>query len=121
MAEPTTTEATPVEPADRRHSARLRAALLSYRVAAWVVGTGLVVLVFVGMPMKYLGHNDSVVQVVGFLHGMLFIVYCLIVVTLAGLARWSLKRTAGVALAGTIPLLGFFVERWVSHRTDVRQ
>jgi len=122
MAEPTTTAATQVEPADRPAPKKgLRGALLRYRVAAYVVGVGLVVLTFVGVPLQVWGHNDSVAEVVGIAHGYLYMVYVVLVFDLARRARWSLKRTAGVVLAGTVPLLGFFVERWVSHRTDVQQ
>src|SRR5215475_11547957 len=119
MAEPTTTEAA-VEPTPRPAPKGLRGALLRYRVMALVVGVGLVVLTFVGVPLQIWGHNDSVAQVVGIAHGYLYMAYVVLVVDLARRARWSLKRTAGVVLAGTVPLLGFFVERWVSHRTDVR-
>ena len=41
----------------------MRNALLRYRVMAYVVGTLLIVLTCIGMPMKYLGGNDSVVTV----------------------------------------------------------
>ena len=38
----------------------VRSALLRYRIMAWVVGILLVVLVCVGVPLKYLAHNDTV-------------------------------------------------------------
>src|SRR6185312_3575955 len=50
-------------------------ALLRYRILAYVVGVGLAVLVFIGMPLQYLGHTKAVVAVVGPIHGFLYIVY----------------------------------------------
>jgi integral membrane protein len=121
MADSTTTATAPAGPAERPAPKGVRGALLRYRVAAYVVGTGLVILCFVGVPMQLWGHNDSVATVVGIAHGYLYMVYVVLVFDLARRVRWSLRRTAGVVLAGTIPLLGFFVERWVSHRTDIQQ
>ena len=37
----------------------MRNALIRYRVMAYVVGDLLIVLVCVGMPLKYIGHDDS--------------------------------------------------------------
>jgi len=124
MAEPTTTAVGDTNGADaapRGVPPRLRGALLRYRVLAYTVGTGLIILVFVGIPLQIWAHNDSVATYVGIAHGYLYITYVLLVFDLARRARWSLKRTAGVVLAGTIPLLGFFVERWVTHRTIEEQ
>lgn len=92
----------------------MNAALQRYRITAWVVGTGLLILVFVAMPVKYLGHNRSLVAVVGPLHGFLFIVYLLFTLELAIRNRWPLLRTGLVMLAGTVPFLSFVAERRVT-------
>jgi integral membrane protein len=91
------------------------AALLRYRVIAWVVGVGLVVLVLIGLPVKYAGHNDIVVAVVGPVHGFLYIVYLLTAVDLAIRGRWPVLRTLLVMLAGTVPFLSFVAERTVTR------
>ncbi len=92
-------------------------ALARYRLLAIVVGIGLVVLVFVGLPLKYLADpsHPIVVQVVGTLHGYLYMVYLVSVFLLARQARWSPARTVGVMLAGTVPFLGLVVEHFVSR------
>jgi len=46
--------------------------LLVYRVLAIVTGTGLVILTFVGLPLKYEFGRPGVVTVVGIAHGWLF-------------------------------------------------
>ncbi len=80
---------------------------------AWVTGVMLLILVFVAMPMKYIGDDDSLVRIVGVAHGWLYIVYIITVLTLAYQARWRPLRTLLVLLAGTIPFASFVAERKV--------
>jgi len=93
----------------------MKAAHTRYRVAAYVVGVMLLVLVLVAMPIKYFGHNSVPVQIVGPIHGWLFAIYLVIAFDLARRTDWPLRRTLGVMAAGTIPFLSFVVERKVNR------
>ena len=110
----------PVDPATSAStlSPAVKGALTRYRVIAYVVGVMLLVLVFVAMPLKYFGDNPSAMNVVGPLHGFLYVVYLLGAFDLARRVRWSLPRLVLVALAGTIPFLSFYAERKVSHELN---
>lgn len=99
----------------------MRASLLFYRVLAYVVGVGLIILVLVGVPLKYLADSPGVVAVVGPMHGFLYMVYLLATVNLAFRARWSPVKTVLVMLAGTIPFLSFVAERRVTADELARQ
>ncbi|GAB1645492.1 DUF3817 domain-containing protein [Krasilnikovia sp. MM14-A1259] len=92
----------------------MQGALTRYRIIAWIVGVVLIVLVL-GMPLKYLAHNDVVVATVGPVHGFLFMVYLALTFDLGRRAGWPLGRMALVMLAGTVPFLSFWAERKVSH------
>ena len=83
----------------------MRAALTRYRIIAYVVGVVLIVLVVVGMPLKYLGDNPTVVETVGPAHGFLYMVYLVAVFDLGRRARWPIGRMLLVMLAGTIPFV----------------
>jgi integral membrane protein len=92
--------------------------VLAYRIMAYVTGTMLMVLVFVGIPLQLFAHIDVIAKVVGTIHGVLYIVYLVVAFTMTLLVR---IRTASlttliVLLAGTIPILTFVVERWISRR-----
>ena len=93
----------------------MQGALTRYRIIAWVVGVVLLVLVLVGMPLKYIGDQDAVVAIVGPIHGFLFMVYVVLTFDLARRARWPFGRMLLVMLAGTIPFLSFWAERKVSQ------
>jgi len=92
----------------------LTTALGRFRVMAYVVGVGLVILVLVGVPLKYLADVPGVVEVVGPLHGLLYAVYLLATLDLAWRSRWSPVRAVLVMLAGTLPFLSFVAERQVA-------
>ena len=90
-------------------------ALTRYRVMAYVVGVWLIVLVLVAVPLKYLADSPGMVEVVGPIHGFLYMAYLVTVLDLAFRTRWSPVRTVLVMLAGTIPFLSFVAERRVSR------
>ena len=91
-------------------------ALVRYRIMAYAVGTGLAILVVVGMPLKYLAGNPSVVAVVGLMHGLLYIVYLVVAADLVRRLGWPISQLVPVILAGLVPFLAFFVERRMTAR-----
>ena len=97
----------------------LRGALLRYRVMAYAVGVGLVVLVFVGIPLQIAGHPE-VVNVVGPIHGFLYIVYLVSAADLTRRGRWPISSLVWVILAGLIPFAAFVVERRVTRRVEAQ-
>lgn len=94
----------------------IRTALLAYRVAAWVTGTGLLVLVLVAMPLKYIAGDGRLVAIVGALHGFLYMGYVVCALILAERCRWRPVQAVLVALAGTIPFVSLVAERRVTHQ-----
>ena len=116
MAEPTTASRLPRALA-RRAGQGVPAALTRYRVMAWIVGVLLIALVLVAVPVKYFGHVDEPVTVLGTLHGWLYFIFFLTACDLAVRARWSLRDTVLTVLAGTVPVLSFYAERVATRRT----
>jgi len=92
----------------------VRAAVLRYRVMAYVTGVMLIILCFVGIPLQIAGHA-AVADIVGDLHGFLYLVY-LVFAWLARKLHLTLGPTVLMLLAGTIPILTFVAERWLTHR-----
>jgi integral membrane protein len=94
----------------------MKGALTRFRVMAYVVGVFLLLLV-VAMVLKYAADMDGAMKVVGPIHGFLYAIYLVISVDLALKLRWSIKGTALVLIAGTIPFLSFWAERKVVEKT----
>ena len=87
-----------------------------YRVAAWVTGVALLVLVLIGVPLQLLFHNETVVSIGGVTHGFLYMAYIVITLLLAERARWRPLDALVILACGTIPFASFFAERRVTAR-----
>lgn len=88
----------------------IRGALLRYRVMAWIVGILLVVLVCIGMPLKYIWDDGRVVTWTGIPHGWLYAVLLLTAYDLGRRVKWSIKWFLLIMAAGTVPFLSFVAE-----------
>jgi len=96
--------------------------LLFYRIMAYIVGTLLVLLVCVCVPLKYLTSDGTDIQelgrqgtmILGIAHGYLYMIFLVSAAMLARRARWSIAFTVTTLLAGTIPFVSF----WAEHRAN---
>jgi len=94
----------------------LRLVVWAYRIMAYITGTMLVILCFVCIPLQAFGHNEPV-HIVGTAHGILYIIYIVVAFAMTRFVRMK-AASAGtiiVLAAGTIPVLTFIVERWVTR------
>ena len=93
----------------------MKTAVLRYRVMAYVTGVVLVILCFVGIPLQVAGY-PAVANDVGVLHGILYIIYLVFAWMLSRRLQLATKPTVIMLLAGTIPIMTFIVERWVTRK-----
>jgi integral membrane protein len=91
-------------------------AVLRYRVMAYITGVVLIVLCFVGIPLQLAANNDIIVNDVGTMHGILYMIYLVVAYLLTRRLHLRIGPTLLVLLAGTIPVLTFVVERWVNRK-----
>src|SRR5215469_2969178 len=94
----------------------LRLSVRAYRIMAYVTGVMLVILCFVCVPLRYFAHIPGPAEVVGAIHGVLYMIYLVVAFAMTRLVRMKVASpgTVLVLLAGTVPVLTFVVERWVS-------
>ncbi|MGO9964064.1 MAG: DUF3817 domain-containing protein [Acidimicrobiales bacterium] len=95
-----------------------RALLVQYRVMAFTTATLLIILVFVGVPLQLAGGRPVVVNVVGTMHGFLYIVYLVAAFRLTRKLKITKWQMALVLLAGTVPFCAFVAERKLSRRFE---
>lgn len=99
---------------------KIMSAFRRYRIAAYVVGWGLLLLC-AAMVLKYAFGVGAAVAIWGPIHGGLFVIYVIIAFDLAYKDRWSPLGTLWVLLAGTIPFVSFVAERQVQRKVLARQ
>lgn len=91
------------------------------------VGVLLIILVLIGVPLRYLSPPNSaaeklgqiICQDLGVAHGWLYMIFLVVAFSLSRRARWDLWFTATTLLAGTVPILSFWAERRATR--DVRR
>jgi integral membrane protein len=100
--------------------AKTAKALQRYRIAAFVVGVGLLILCL-AMVLRYAFDLRWATAVWGPIHGVLYAAYVLLAFDLGYRERWSFKGIIGVLLAGVVPILSFVVEKIVHRKVLARE
>jgi integral membrane protein len=102
----------------------VNAALIRYRVMANIIGVFLIVLICIGVPLKYwttTGTNPQqvgvfITTVIGIAHGFLYMIFLVVAADLARRARFPLVFAALTLVLGTIPFLSFVGEHNATKR-----
>ena len=105
---------TTVETVDVEDIPGVRGALQRYRIMAWVVGILLVVLMCVGLPLKYIWDDGRVVTWTGVPHGWLYAVLLITAYDLGRRVGWPIKWFLLIMAAGTVPFLSFVAEHFAT-------
>ncbi|MCG8327378.1 MAG: DUF3817 domain-containing protein [Chitinophagales bacterium] len=82
-----------------------------FRLIAFLEGISLIILVFIGMPFKYYVDAPVLVEVVGPIHGGLFLLYVILALQIGIEQEWKFfKKTWLVLLASFIPFGTFYID-----------
>lgn len=74
-----------------------------FRVVSLIEGLSFLVLLGIAMPLKYFADIPTGVTLVGWIHGVLFVLYIAAVVHVTLTDGWSLKRVTGALIASLLP------------------
>lgn len=86
----------------------LKTALGRLRIVGFLEGISFLVLLGIAMPLKYVWQMPEAVKVTGMLHGVLFVLYGILVLQVKIEHDWSFKKM-GLALVASILPFGPFV------------
>ena len=91
------------------------------RVTGIAEGISFLVLLFVAMPLKYFLDFPLAVKVVGWAHGILFILYVVIVFMSTRAMKWSLVDVFNALVASLVPGGTLFLDRsWKRREVELR-
>ncbi len=80
-----------------------------FRLIAMLEGSSYVLLL-IALPFKYLLDNEQYVKALGMPHGVLFILYIIMVFLIRKKMRWDIKNLTIIILASIIPFGTFYVD-----------
>ncbi|MEN9002238.1 MAG: DUF3817 domain-containing protein [Flavobacteriales bacterium] len=84
---------------------------LIFRIVGFLEGISYILLMGVGVPLKYLSNDPSWVKALGMPHGLLLVGYLILAYLIKDDQKWSLKDFGIVGLASVIPFGTFWVDR----------
>lgn len=91
----------------------IKSALGRLRIIAFLEGISYLILLGIAMPLKYLVGLPQVVRVVGMAHGVLFVLFVILLIQVATEKSWSFKKSALSFVSSLIPFGTFYADsRW---------
>lgn len=85
--------------------------LKNFRVTAILEGISYLLLFLVGMPLKYIFAHTTTNMVIGYIHGLLFVLYVVLAVLVCYQKNWDLKRFSLLFIAALLPFGTFYAEK----------
>jgi integral membrane protein len=93
----------------------LKDAQRTLQVVGYAEGTSFLVLLGIAMPIKYAAHIPEVVLVVGWIHGLLWVLYMLAAICAKFVCKWPFATFFWAGVASVLPF-GPFVFDWRLRR-----
>jgi integral membrane protein len=81
-----------------------------FRLVAFLEGCSFL-LFAITMPIKYLLKYPTPNYIIGMIHGVLFILYVLLLIQVSVLQKWSLKKMVLAMIAALIPFGTFYASK----------
>lgn len=76
-----------------------------------IEGYSYLILLFIAMPIKYFLGYPLAVKIAGMTHGILFILFCILLVEAWKKTNWSLKENILFFVASLIPFGTFYTKK----------
>ena len=88
------------------------------RVLTLAEGTSFLVLLGIAMPLKYWAGLPLAVKIVGWVHGVLFLLFCFALARVFFCRRWPVFRVLFVFVAALLPFGPFVIDSRIQYYED---
>ena len=85
--------------------------LKTFKIVALLEGISFIIMMLVGMPLKYIGGNDILIKKLGMPHGILFMAYVVIAILIYSQMKWTIKDLLIVLACSLIPFGTFWMDK----------
>ncbi|RXJ82046.1 DUF3817 domain-containing protein [Arcobacter sp. F2176] len=89
----------------------IKTALYRFRIISIIEGLSYLTLLFIAMPIKYIAENPYPVKIIGMTHGILFIIFLILLYESMKKYNWNIRLTIELFIYSIIPFGLFFIER----------
>ena len=94
----------------------LSSALGRFRIISAIEGLSYLLLMFIAMPIKYIGENPYPVKVLGMIHGVLFIIFMISLFEAKIKQKWDTGFMFQLFVLSLIPFGVFIIEKKVKPK-----
>jgi integral membrane protein len=88
----------------------LLAKMRALKILVFAEATSFLILLLIAMPLKYMAGLPAAVKIAGWIHGLLFVLFCACLAVAFFSAKINLKRSATIFVASLIPFAPFCLE-----------
>ena len=82
-----------------------------FRIITFLEGISYILLLFIGVPLKYIGHNEIIVKILGMPHGVLFVLYIMLALYQKKNMKWNIKDMFMILIGSIIPFGTFYIDK----------
>lgn len=90
-----------------------KTALNRFRIISYIEGLSYLTLLFIAMPIKYIGENPYPVKVIGMTHGILFILFMIFLFETMRKYNWENRFSLKLFVYSMLPFGSFIIEKRV--------
>jgi integral membrane protein len=90
------------------------------RLVGYLEGISLILLLGVGVPLKYMASDPGMVKTIGPLHGILFLWFVFSTLSVGVEKQWRWQTTWKVLIACVIPFGTFYIDRYILRQAAER-
>ena len=88
----------------------MKSILSIFRITALLEGISFLVLLGIAMPLKYYFEQPEPVKIVGMAHGVLFVLYVILLLVVHLKYKWSISKTVLAFIASFLPFGTFIAD-----------
>ncbi|MDL5055214.1 DUF3817 domain-containing protein [Oscillatoria laete-virens NRMC-F 0139] len=99
----------------------MKSSIKRTRISGNVEGVSYLLLLGVAMPLKYIWDMPLAVKIVGWIHGILFIIFCFCLLHTWLTVKWPLTKAAKVFIAALLPFGPFILDHGLKREEQATQ
>lgn len=88
----------------------MKSTITIFRLIAFLEGISFIILLGIAMPLKYYLNKPEAVKITGMAHGVLFVLYIILLLIVHLKLKWTTKKTSLAFLASFIPFGTFYAD-----------